>query len=213
MLAATLFYLSRYPACYERLVSEIRGAFSSGDEIRHGPKLTESLYLRAVINEAMRLSPPVGMALWRETTEDTVIAGEPVPKGTDVGAAMYGIFHDERYFPRAQEYVPDRWLASDPQWKDQLNIAQRAFHPFSLGARKCIGQTMAYSELTLALAKLVWYFDFRCPSEPLKSVGSMPITQKDGTALEEYKITEFVTPLPDGPYLEFRYRGDSDKEI
>ena len=137
-----------------------------------------------------------------------MIAGELVPAGTDVGCAMYGIFHDERIFRQAEDFVPERWLASDSLWTDHLADANHAFHPFSIGSRKCVGQNMAYAELTVALAKLVWHFDFRCPSEPLKAVGSVRMTGRSGKLSEEYRMKEFVTPLPEGPYLQFRPRLD-----
>ncbi|TEY71251.1 hypothetical protein BOTCAL_0097g00050 [Botryotinia calthae] len=65
-LSALLFYLSRYPKCYEKVTAEIRSTFSSLSEIHSGPKITSLKYLRACIEEALRMSPPLGSALWRE---------------------------------------------------------------------------------------------------------------------------------------------------
>lgn len=209
VFAATLFYLSRNPSCYQKLRSEIRTTFLSDAEIHSGRRLGECLYLRAAINEAMRLSPPIGMALWRETCEDITIDGHLVPAGTDMGCAMYGLFRSEDTFPRASEYIPERWLLSDAEWNIHLPDAQYAFHPFSIGSRKCVGQSMAYAELTLALAKLIWRFDFRAPSGPLNRIGCAPPTQENRKQIEQYRIVEYVTPLPDGPYLEFHCREDS----
>ncbi|CAG8980246.1 hypothetical protein HYALB_00009828 [Hymenoscyphus albidus] len=64
-LSATFFYLSRNPVSYQRLAAEIRSTFTSGDEIC-GAKLASCTYLRACIDEALRLASPVSGILWRD---------------------------------------------------------------------------------------------------------------------------------------------------
>ncbi|KAI8208912.1 FAD-linked oxidoreductase apf9 [Colletotrichum sp. SAR 10_86] len=59
-LAATLFYLSGNASAYARLCHEIRSTFDSVEDIRIGAKLSSCNYLRACIDEALRMSPPVG---------------------------------------------------------------------------------------------------------------------------------------------------------
>ncbi|KAI8282818.1 isoamyl alcohol oxidase [Colletotrichum sp. SAR11_57] len=59
-LAATLFYLSGNARAYARLCHEIRSTFDSVEDIRIGAKLSSCNYLRACIDEALRMSPPVG---------------------------------------------------------------------------------------------------------------------------------------------------------
>ncbi|TGO83317.1 hypothetical protein BPOR_0665g00040 [Botrytis porri] len=59
-LSALLFYLSRYPKCYEKVTTEIRSSFSSLSEIHSGPKITSFKHLRACIEEALRMSPSLG---------------------------------------------------------------------------------------------------------------------------------------------------------
>ena len=96
VLVATFFYLSRYPEYYEKIVSSIRNTFPNGNEICSGPKLAQCHYLHVVIDESMRMSPPVGTALWREVCEGgVVVGGELIPAGSDVGCSLYSIFHDE----------------------------------------------------------------------------------------------------------------------
>ncbi|CAG8959910.1 hypothetical protein HYFRA_00013182 [Hymenoscyphus fraxineus] len=63
-LSATFFYLSRNPSSYQRLAAEIRSTFTSGDEIC-GAKLGSCVYLRACIDEALRLASPVSGILVR----------------------------------------------------------------------------------------------------------------------------------------------------
>lgn len=65
-LSALFFYLSRYPECYEKLAQEIRSQFSSGRDINGGPTLADCWYLRACIDESLRMAPPSLATLWRE---------------------------------------------------------------------------------------------------------------------------------------------------
>ena len=57
-MAATLFYLLKYPEAMAKLRQELDGKFSSADEIRSGPKLASCVYLRACVDEALRMAPP-----------------------------------------------------------------------------------------------------------------------------------------------------------
>lgn len=58
-LSALFFYLSRNAEAYSKLANEIRTTFASHAEIKGGPKLASCRYLRASIEEALRMSPPV----------------------------------------------------------------------------------------------------------------------------------------------------------
>ena len=69
-------------------------------------------------------------------------------------------FHPERWFPEA---------ATDPQspfYNDKRNASQ----PFIVGPRQCIGMNLAWMEMRLALAKMMWTFDMEAPSDKSKLV-------------------------------------------
>lgn len=57
-LAATIFYLVKHPACMDRLRQELDATFSQLDEIRSGQQLSSCVYLRACVEEALRMAPP-----------------------------------------------------------------------------------------------------------------------------------------------------------
>ena len=218
VLAGTLFYLSRYPTCYDKVASEVRGGFHDSSEICSGPRLAQCSYLRAVLDETMRMTPPVGAALWREVCEaGVVIDGHPIPRGTDIGTSLYSLFHSEKIFPDASTYIPERWLNSTEKHSEQTRQARKAFNPFSLGARRCVGQNMAYLELTLTLAKLLWHLDFRRPSGTTNTEGAGQVNVSAGRPggrhnLDEFQISEHLTPMHDGPLLELRPRCDIAKD-
>jgi cytochrome P450 len=95
LLCAAFFYLSRYPAAYKKLAEEIRTTFRSSDEIRSGPKLAGCEYLRACIDESLRISPPGSGTSWRELSaednlpEPLVVDGCIIPPGVRVGVNIY----------------------------------------------------------------------------------------------------------------------------
>lgn len=211
-LAAAFFYLSRYPACYDKLVSEIRSIFPSGQEIQTGPKLSQCYYLRACIDEAMRMTPPVGGPLWREVcVGGLVIDSELIPAGYDVSCSTYVIHHSEEIFPNSYTYKPERWIVSGDNPKEVVDRARAAFSPFSLGSRACAGRTMAYMEISDTLAKTIWYLDFRRPvSGHLGRVGEGTEGKGDGRGrVNEFQLMDHLTSSHDGPFLEFRCRADS----
>jgi cytochrome P450 len=198
-IAATLFYLSGNRDCRQKLTEEIRSTFRTSDEIR-GQKLSGCLYLRACFDEALRMTPPAAGMFWRESPEDVVVDGHLIPRGTQVCVNTYALHHNERYFPNSFQYQPERWL-------DVSAETRRAFAPFSLGSRGCIGKSMGYLEASLALAKLVWHFDFERAPGPLGLVGGGEPGRWDGrTRLEEFQIKELFATSHDGPYLMLKRR-------
>lgn len=166
-LAATFFYLASSPHAYNRLQQEVRKTFNSSDEIRTGPKLSKLTYLRACIEEALRMSPPAGSSLSREILNGgATVDGQALPAGTEAGVPIYAIHHNEKYFPQPFRYRPERWLhdevsATGPSATD----ARAAFCPFSVGTRSCVGKGMAMIELSLTVAYAMYTLDFTLTSE------------------------------------------------
>ncbi|CAG9984559.1 unnamed protein product [Clonostachys byssicola] len=205
LLSALCFYLARNPRCYQRLCLEVRSTFKEGVDIRGGPLLASCTYLRACIDEALRMTPPLPGTLWREelardSTEPLIVDGHLIPKGTQVGVNTYAILHNKDYFPDPFTFKPERWL----EGSDEAN--REAFAPFSLGSRGCLGKSMAYLEASLTMAKMLVAFDFTEASD-------MQATSKVGDkALEAqhpnvFHVRDSFAALHDGPFLNFRQVG------
>ncbi|KAF1973921.1 cytochrome P450 [Bimuria novae-zelandiae CBS 107.79] len=223
-ISAVFFYLSRNPACYQKAISEIRRAFSSGVEIQSGPRLSGCLYLRAVIDEALRICPPTPGTLWRELPvgdqgreEPLVVDGHAIPAGTWVGVNAYTIHHNEEYFPDPFAFKPERWL--DEGDTSEAIAARKnlreAFSPFSVGPRSCIGKAMAYMEASLTLALTMWYFDFSAPDdERLSKIGGgTPGDKKGRHRVNEFQTHDKFVSSHDGPYLMFKPRDDTQGDL
>ncbi|KAE8360963.1 cytochrome P450 [Aspergillus caelatus] len=168
-LAATIFYLVRNPRAMKLLTKEVREAFTSVEEIVTGGKLNELVYLKACIDEALRLAPAVPGAIPREVMEGgAVVDGAFLPAGTDCGTPTYSIHRQPQYYREPEAYLPERWIegatcvTADDKWestKDAVETARRAFCPFSIGPRGCIGKGMAFMEMRLTIARLMFLFD------------------------------------------------------
>ena len=177
-LAATIFYLLRNASALEKVTREIREQFADVEEIVSGAKLNELSYLKCCIDEAMRLAPAVPGALPREVTEGFEIDGVYLPEGTEVGTPCYSIHRHPSYFPQPNSFIPERWiegstippfpsLSKTPArletWqvtREDVELARKAYCPFSIGPRGCIGKSMALMEMRLTLARLLFLFDF-----------------------------------------------------
>ncbi|OCK77277.1 cytochrome P450 [Lepidopterella palustris CBS 459.81] len=199
-LAAVTHYLTHSPSSYRRVCDEIRQNFPDSTSISIGPQLNSCQFLRACIDESLRLSPPGGSAPWREVDRGgTTIDGQYLPEGCEVGTAVYTIHHDERYWESPFSFDPDRWLppASDAN-QSQKTSAKRPYVPFGLGPRSCVGRPLAITQMMLALAIVIREFDFRRVDQA-DSWWNLP---DEGST--EYELTEHITSSRVGPILCFK---------
>lgn len=186
-LSAMTYYLCRNPAVYQKLKDEVRGAFRSADEIT-SVKATMP-YLDAVINESMRIYPPLPINTSRIVPKGGAkVAGHFVPGGVSVGVAAYTVTHDPRNFKDPYAFVPERWL---PPVTDNLKASQ----PFGLGPRNCIGLNMAWMEIRILVAKLVFHFDFEIVDDNLDWI-------RDGQCFRLWDKPDLWTKVTLRPGLE-----------
>jgi cytochrome P450 len=212
-MAATFFYLTRSPAALAKLTDEIRNTFNDSEEIVTGSKLSGCGYLRACIDEAMRMTPPVAGALPREVLHGGIdIDGHHIPAGVVVGVPHYALHHNEAYYPSSFTFCPERWLpdpASNPYY-GKLEAAHAAFCPFSVGPRGCIGKGLAYVELSVTVARVLWGFDIRAaPGRTLGEGGGEGYGARGEWGREmrgEYQIQDRFASGKEGPVVQFRVR-------
>ena len=211
-LAATLFYCLHYPRTMDRLQQEIRTTFADVEDIRMGKQLSSCHYLRACIKESLRLSPPIGGLPPREILPGgLVVDGERLPAGVTVGVPRYAIHHNERYYPQPFSFRPERWLASGASASEAgvsdaaISLAQPAFCAFGVGKTNCIGQALAYSEMSTILARIVWLYDLRL--QPGSVLGEGRLGLGDGRSRkDEFQTWDGFFSTHDGPLVEFKPR-------
>jgi cytochrome P450 len=136
-----------------KLVDEIRGAFTSSDDI--SMEATQALpYLNACIKEALRMYPPVPIGLPHLTPkEGSTICGVFVPSGVrprrlfiitpanvnrqvTVAAPHYAMYTSPTNFTTPRVFLPERWLGDERFATDNRSALQ----PFSVGSRDCLGK-------------------------------------------------------------------------
>ncbi|KZT08062.1 cytochrome P450 [Laetiporus sulphureus 93-53] len=163
-LSNTFYFLCSNPSSYSRLRAELDEAFPPGKgEPTNTIKLAQLGYLNAVINEALRLFPPVPTALQRAPTIGSGghMLGTSlfIPEGTAVYVPPYALHRDPRYFsPDPNKFWPERWLVTDDP---NIITNKNAFIPFSIGPSGCVGKPVAQIELRMILAFMLQAFDIR----------------------------------------------------
>lgn len=109
-MTLTFLYLMQNPDILRRLQEELDTIFL-GKEITV-PELDKAPLLNAVVNEALRLQPPISSGTKRESP-GAVLEGHFIPKGISVRFPAYVAARDPRYFsPDPDAFRPDRWLDS-----------------------------------------------------------------------------------------------------
>jgi cytochrome P450 len=143
-LAWTCHLLALHPLVEQRLHGELDrvlgGRFPAPEDL---PRLS---WTKAVIEEAIRLYPPVWM-IPRRALVDDCIAGHNIPAGSDVLLSVYTLHRHPSFWEAADRFIPERFLreaASQP--------AAGAYLPFGTGPRACLGSRFGMMEATLALA-------------------------------------------------------------
>lgn len=213
-LSAVFFYLCRHPGAYKRLADEIRTTFPSARDIQTGPRLAGCKYLRAVVDETLRVAPPFVGTFWREPYADYdkpfVVDGHVIPRGVMVGVNPYCIMHNDEYFPEPFAFKPERWLGPDDGGStsaEHLLTMRRAHAPFALGETGCLGKGMAYMETSLVVAKTLWYFDFEtAPGEAGRLGEGTPGDRHGRHRKSEYQLYDIATAGHDGPNVVFKPR-------
>jgi cytochrome P450 len=208
-LSGLFFYLSRYTAVLDKLRREITNIFDTADEIVPGPKLSSCKYLKAAIDEAMRMSPPGLSELPRQVLPGGAeIDGEFHPENTIVGTAAWCDGFNDEVYGDAAVYRPERWLVGDTNPAEEVARIKANFHPFSIGPRNCAGTNFALEELMLVVAKTVHRFDFRLTSEWAKSAGLRHSRMIGGKEVAQFQLRDAYITVRDGPISQFRRRCD-----
>lgn len=188
LLSFLFFELSRNKDVWEKLKTEIYRTFGKGDEIKFENITFESMkrcnYLKWVINEALRMYPPVpanmrvakkDLALPKgggKNQEDPIF----VKKGLTVGLSIYSCHRSKEYFGEdADSFIPERW--------ESLKNIGWAFMPFSSGPRICLGQQFALAEASYLTIRIAQEFPNLIPQDqeyPPKVISNATIRLMEG---------------------------------
>lgn len=161
---AILYYLVRNPESMRRLISELResGLGTKGPVVSY-KDASKVPYLSAVIREAMRLHPSVGMILPRgvppggATLVDENGRTYHLGDGAEIGFNPWIMQRDPEIFPNPNTFIPERWIDADA---GQLTRMNPAWIAFGAGRHSCSGQHISMLEMTKLIPSLVLRYEF-----------------------------------------------------
>jgi cytochrome P450 len=207
-LCSFFFYIARNRLAYRKVTHEIRHTFGSVEEIRGDNKLFSCQYLRACIDEALRMTPVGPGEPMREVLQGGLeVDGVHLPEGCGVGTSGWSIHHNEEYYADAWTYRPERWIVDETTGvtTEDVTRAQAAFHPFLMGPGNCIGQKLAILELLITVARTLYRIDVRIPQGNFLGGGAPELGwgRRDKNV---YQLQDAYVAIRNGPMVEFRKR-------
>ncbi|KAK6214188.1 hypothetical protein LQW54_004614 [Pestalotiopsis sp. IQ-011] len=169
-LRAVFYYALKNPAVWAKLEEEV---LAVGHAVPLSLKDARRLpYLDAVIKEAMRVHPAIGMTLERYVPPGGLHLplghnGGPslVPAGTMVGLNPWVVHRNrDAYGEEADAFRPERWLRDENETEDEFRGRLRRMNDASLafgaGGRSCIGKHISIMEIYKAVPSLIAKFQF-----------------------------------------------------
>uniref|UniRef100_A0A0D3ELB4 Cytochrome P450 n=1 Tax=Oryza barthii TaxID=65489 RepID=A0A0D3ELB4_9ORYZ len=114
-------------------------------------------YLKAVLKETLRLHPPLPLLVPHEPSSDAKILGYSIPARTRIVINAWTIGRDQATWgEHAEEFIPERFLESGLDYIGQDFVLV----PFGAGRRGCPGVGFAVQAMEMALASLLYNFDW-----------------------------------------------------
>ncbi|QRW25889.1 cytochrome P450 family protein [Rhizoctonia solani] len=118
-------------------------------------------YLECVLSETLRWQPPASMEVSHRARQEDEYRGYRIPANSTIKYNMYAITRDERMFPDAENFIPERF--------DKSNLGPKPLEPrdflFGVGRRVCPGQFVVDASLFLLMANIIATMDIRKPRD------------------------------------------------
>jgi len=170
-LTWALYLISQHPDVEQKLLDEIKEVTST-EGITY-ESIAKLKYMKQVIDETLRLYPPVPIDSRHALSDDILPSGHHVKAGTVISYCAYAQHRFEDYFPDPFKFNPDRWETD--------YIKPFSFVPFHGGPRICPGQIMAYHEIKVAFCTLLPKFKFTLVKDhPVMYAVSLTLPAKYG---------------------------------
>jgi len=169
----TWFLLSQHPAEEAKLHAELDAVLGGRAPVHDDlPKL---VYTRMVIEESMRIYPPVHTMARQAIAEDTLV-GRRIPKGSTVMIVPWLLHRHTKHWENPGRFDPERFSAERASAR-----ARFSYLPFGGGKRICIGAAFALAEATILLATLAQRCSLRMvPGHPVEPQGLITLRARHG---------------------------------
>lgn len=189
----TMSELMKNPRILRKAQSEVRETFKGQDKLTEDDAAKLS-YLQLVIKETLRLHPPAPLLIPRECRETCQVMGYDVPKGTKVFVNVWKIGREGEYWGDGEIFRPERFENSTLDFRG----ADFEFIPFGAGRRMCPGIALGLANMELALASLLYHFDWELP-DGIKSE-ELDMTEVFGITVRR-KSKLWLHAIPRVPYI------------
>ncbi|KAJ7945465.1 Cytochrome P450 [Quillaja saponaria] len=150
--------LIRNPRAMKKSQEEIRNCVGNKEEVDEGD-IEQLKYLKMVVKETLRLHPPAPLLIPRETMSHFKINGYDIYPKTQVYVNAWAIQRDPDIWTSPEEFVPERFEDESIDFNGQ----NYELLPFGSGRRGCPGMYLGHSTVELALANLLYCFDWKLP--------------------------------------------------
>lgn len=155
-LAWTFYLLDRNPDAEKQLQDEL--AYTLNGRTPQMSDLPNLSYTRMVIDEALRIYPPVWITSRQALNEDEIM-GFRIPPGALVSIAPYATHRHQLFWRDPERFDPSRFALEQSEGRPKF-----AYLPFGGGPRQCIGNTFALTEAVLVLATIAQHYCLRVPA-------------------------------------------------
>ncbi|XP_055902448.1 cytochrome P450 CYP12A2-like [Eupeodes corollae] len=155
-MTGILLCLAKNPEKQEKLRQELRTILPEKDSLLTLDSMKNLPYLRACIKEGMRIYP-ISLGIMRTNEEEIILSGYQVEKNQDILLANNLLLMEDRYIPRAKEFLPERWLREEKG--NHGTIDPFMYVPFGHGARSCVGRRLVELEIEITVSRLVRNFN------------------------------------------------------
>ncbi|KAE9977278.1 hypothetical protein BLS_001534 [Venturia inaequalis] len=160
LMSGLMWYLHTNPSVLQKLRKELRTTFDSDSSINL-LKVDQLPYFQAVVQEALRMYSPIGIAVPRRTPPSGIsISGEWIPGNTTVGMPHLAASWSPTNFAEPTKFAPERHLRNGERPEIYEGDKRGAMQPFSLGPRGCLGKNLANAEIKLIISRMIYNFDF-----------------------------------------------------
>lgn len=167
-LTWTFYLISRHPEVERMLMEEIRSVLGGRTPVLED--VAKLAFTKRVIQEAMRLYPPIWIIERNAIAADT-IAGFHIPAGSSVVISPYALHRHPAFWERPEEFEPSRFESTPPD----------AYIPFGAGPRFCIGNEFAMLEARLITVMVMQAFQLRMvPGHPIEPLPDITLRSRHG---------------------------------
>ena len=167
------YLLATHPAVEERLHAELDAVL--GGRPPSVEEIGRLTYLRAIVDETMRLYPPLP-AMLRSAVADDTVCGRHIPKNSIVAIVPWVVHRHRKLWEAPDRFDPDRFLPAQAAGRSRY-----VYLPFSIGPHVCIGASLGMMEIMVGVAMLAQRFRFRLvPDHPVEAAAWTNLRPKYG---------------------------------